>query len=682
MSNELLQRLISTASCLVATIMAFGLAPHVADAAYRPVTSRATIKLGEDERAVVTRIKIRVQGRGRSLACLNRGTKVFAGLLERTRRNVFLVPIPSQKITHRGQRLSRRGAATLCAAYLNAGLGSSSSSSSSVASSESSSQSSLSSSSMSQASSSASSTQQSSGQSSSTQTSSAQSSSQSSNSSASSSEFSSSSSAPSSSSTSSSMSSSQSSSVQSSSSSANSSQSSSSQSSSSSSSSSLSSSSQSSSSAASSGSIDQVYGLCTPQRLGLDTSNRWDLATNTYEGRRVFSNGDYLLVGRGAISFERVVFARATPDCTLRTTWGEQGVAVMHMPAGWPVVDGISRSVFPNDFRVTSDDKVIFTGHMPMLGSSTIAGNSFSFLGILAADGLPDPSAIDYPTFKVFQSDFAASMKLLVINEGAPEERWIALGSTFVGSALPGNPIWMFHTNGSFDSSVWPGGIGRSSLSFSPALNAGAITWNQTITAGGISGSSLVLRRYDLYTGAMVESFGNAGMASIDLSPLGATGGYMVGGVAKSDGSMIITVTLGEIRQPNARVVVAAIDATGNLLNDFGTAGLLIVGSPENLPPPSTAHPVVVQSDGKLLVFAASYLGQSDPSWTTQVSRYTSNGLVDTSYGTGGYVDLDLELASLGFTPRTGVIPPQMVLVQPDNHVVAGEGFRTWRMRP
>jgi uncharacterized delta-60 repeat protein len=101
--------------------------------------------------------------------------------------------------------------------------------------------------------------------------------------------------------------------------------------------------------------------------------------------------------------------------------------------------------------------------------------------------------------------------------------------------------------------------------------------------------------------------------------------------------------------------------SAGDIDTTFGTGGFRIEGS-------STALGALArQSDGKLVVVgsAPAAAGQDSEETRIQLTRYNTNGTIDTTFGTGGTVFTDAV---------PGSEAPQSILIQADGKIVIAEG--------
>ena len=144
-------------------------------------------------------------------------------------------------------------------------------------------------------------------------------------------------------------------------------------------------------------------------------------------------------------------------------------------------------------------------------------------------------------------------------------------------------------------------------------------------------------------TGALDGTFGTGGVSTIDFA-----GGRRDDGVAlviQPDGAIVVLgyawVDQQHLRD-GADVALARVSATGSPDGAFGTAGVVLQGFGKA----DWASSIVLLGDGSLLVSGASNTFAPDTDYNITSSegfllRFTSAGVLDATYGTGGVVWLD-----------------------------------------
>jgi uncharacterized delta-60 repeat protein len=117
-------------------------------------------------------------------------------------------------------------------------------------------------------------------------------------------------------------------------------------------------------------------------------------------------------------------------------------------------------------------------------------------------------------------------------------------------------------------------------------------------------------------------------------------------------------------------VPILAVAAPADLDRAFGLNGIVVTPAPGILG--SQISTLAVQSDGKIV--AGGLFDAGSTHFT--VWRYTGDGRIDTSFGTGGFVAVPVELATVVAIQRDGKI----VVVGPTNAVTQATGGRSFEI--
>jgi uncharacterized delta-60 repeat protein len=215
-----------------------------------------------------------------------------------------------------------------------------------------------------------------------------------------------------------------------------------------------------------------------------------------------------------------------------------------------------------------------------------------------------------------------------------------------------------YTTNGALDNTFGTGGIVTTDFGSSDDRGSSvAIQTDGKLVVAGISGignnPNVALARYTT-NGSLDLTFGTGGIVTTDF------GGYDDGGrsvAIQTDGKLVVAgwSDIGS----NYDFALVRYTTNGALDLTFGTGGIVTtpVGSGG-----AEAFSVVLQTDGKLVVAGFSFNGSTNSDFA--LVRYTTNGTLDLTFGTGGKVTTDI-----GSTGDVG----QSVAIQTDGKlVVAG----------
>lgn len=188
--------------------------------------------------------------------------------------------------------------------------------------------------------------------------------------------------------------------------------------------------------------------------------------------------------------------------------------------------------------------------------------------------------------------------------------------------------IARYNSDGSVDSTFGTFGTNKISNLGPGILSSIFLMDNGKILCTGSPnfGSNLIMR-FDS-TGAVDNSFGTNGVVQHSIPP-GVNFFYDFKSVMRSDGKIVSVAPtfLGSNNDKN--VVLSCFDTLGVLDTTFGTNGYYIdynfvIGADRE---------VVLQSDDKVIV-AQQNLNETE----IRVARYNTNGSIDSTYGTNGYI--------------------------------------------
>jgi uncharacterized delta-60 repeat protein len=226
-----------------------------------------------------------------------------------------------------------------------------------------------------------------------------------------------------------------------------------------------------------------------------------------------------------------------------------------------------------------------------------------------------------------------------------------------------------FNSDGSLDNGFGTGGTVMTTISFLSEARAVIIQPDGKILVGGIYHTGdfaniyhLVLARYNA-NGTLDNTFGTNGLAM----PEPAFSDELTDMVLQPDGKIVVGGAI-----PNnpptgmESFMVARFNSNGTLDNSFGTAGITVT----ELNQGSKIVDLSLLPDGKILAGGNSGIYEEpaiDDYMDMTLARYTSQGLLDSTFGTNGIV-------------TTNVVPGQpdflhAALVQPDGKIVAAGSY-------
>ena len=232
-----------------------------------------------------------------------------------------------------------------------------------------------------------------------------------------------------------------------------------------------------------------------------------------------------------------------------------------------------------------------------------------------AQGGQLDPS---FGTGGIVTTDFGDQINSNVASADAvalqTDGKILVVGGVPASNGFPAAAVVRYNTDGSVDTSFGVAGIATTSLIGS--FSAVAVQSDGKIVATGPFSLDITVARFTS-SGALDPTFGTAGIFTSGLN-------FNVGGSStvaiQSDGKILV-----------GNGVLLRLLTDGQIDSSFGTAGFADVVS-------HSTTSIALLSSGKILVGSAASL----------VSRYTSTGSLDTTFGING------QLASAG--PANGLL--------------------------
>jgi uncharacterized delta-60 repeat protein len=300
-----------------------------------------------------------------------------------------------------------------------------------------------------------------------------------------------------------------------------------------------------------------------------------------------------------------------------------------------------------NAVAIQADGKLVVVG-------TTYQDNDFSNEDFAVARYNPD-GTLD-KTFGAggkVQTDFpglAAVASSVVIQ---PDGKIVVAGGAFPLFTFLGDfKVVRYNSNGSLDTSFGDGGIvtttfPEGSYAFDVALQAdGKIIAAGTVfvdfNPGDSSDTDFALARYNP-DGTPDATFGNGGQVSTDFLGL-EDDAFSV--LIQPDGKI---VAVGSANDPATFYDFAAVRylSNGTIDTTFGVAGKVHTDfGDQNF---DRARSAALHSDGRI-VAAGFAISQNGGVQNFAVARYTSNGVLDTSFGTGGMTQIDFGNCCQGAT--------------------------------
>jgi uncharacterized delta-60 repeat protein/uncharacterized repeat protein (TIGR01451 family) len=192
-----------------------------------------------------------------------------------------------------------------------------------------------------------------------------------------------------------------------------------------------------------------------------------------------------------------------------------------------------------------------------------------------------------------------------------------------------------YRPDGALDTSFGSGGKVLTDFNFnSDRASAVTILSDGKILAGGASSHRPALARYNT-DGSLDTSFGAGGKAVVDFA-----GSQNMDALAvQPDGRILlagITTQSGQLVDMNFTVV--RFSANGSLDTTFGSGGQVIT---DFFGDSDVARAVVVQPDGRIIVAVGDTSSGSSTTRNFLVARYDTDGSLDLTFGSGGFAEAD-----------------------------------------
>ncbi|MFM8871303.1 MAG: hypothetical protein ACKOFD_06960, partial [Actinomycetota bacterium] len=210
----------------------------------------------------------------------------------------------------------------------------------------------------------------------------------------------------------------------------------------------------------------------------------------------------------------------------------------------------------------------------------------------------------------------------------------VAVGLSQTSSSSPNNNEWAiarFNANGTLDSSFGTGGKVRPTLTTgSDVLRGVALQSDGKIVVVG--NTQPVSNTYQFTVGRLnSDGTFDTTFDSDGLANLGAVDSYAFAVAIQPDQKIVVAgKAKANIADTTYDLVLARFESNGALDSTFGTSGVVTTQLSSSDETPAS---VLVQSDGKIVV--AAYGGPSS-SVDSYVLRYTSSGVLDTSFSSDG----------------------------------------------
>ncbi len=286
-----------------------------------------------------------------------------------------------------------------------------------------------------------------------------------------------------------------------------------------------------------------------------------------------------------------------------------------------------------NAMTIQSDGKIVVAGYANIAGGN---GRDFA-VARYNANGALDTS---------FSGDGKVTTH---IHDGNDKANAVAIDSNgkivVAGSSLNIISVVRYNADGTLDTGFSSDGKLTTQIGGSTSVdlaNAVAVQSDNKIVVAGISNSDPALVRYN-NDGSLDTTFGSGGKVTTSRSTFSTSTQRVEFNsiVIQSDGKIVAAGD--EFAGSDQDFALARYHANGTLDTSFGSGGTVVTdfGNTEDF-----AHSVALQANGKILVAGFSGVDSTDPYLLLErsnfaLARYTSAGLLDGRFGSGGKVITD-----------------------------------------
>lgn len=371
------------------------------------------------------------------------------------------------------------------------------------------------------------------------------------------------------------------------------------------------------------GFLDPTFGMC-----GIVTTNVGTNGSNGAHGIALQPDGKIIAVGGGAFHFALTRYDSAGALDNTFGTAGKVNTAVL----------GTGTNSWASAVKLQPDGKILVTGEI-YASEGVVRYNADGTLDNTFGSG----SGLAY-TSAVSNWDQRAQAIAL-----QADGKIVLAGYASGGSSVDYKMVAVrFTANGLIDNTFGTSGIASVYVnSFCKATGVAIQPDGKIVLAGwacNITDTAIALVRFDA-SGNLDNSFGTGGQVVTNLT----TGDDEAAAISlQSDGKIVVCGKSGN------NFAVLRYNTNGTPDASFGTAGVTLTSMATSN---NYAYSLGIQPDGKIVV-----AGQADLNFG--IARYNSNGLLDTSFGTGGKIITTINGSAFG------------VAIQPDGKIVSVGGVQ------
>ncbi|MCA1624575.1 MAG: FG-GAP-like repeat-containing protein [Acidobacteria bacterium] len=353
------------------------------------------------------------------------------------------------------------------------------------------------------------------------------------------------------------------------------------------------------------GDLDTTFGsggkVITPITEGLDYPTRV----------RIQPDGKIVTVGfnDGYGFYSPVSFlVRHNADGTVDNSFGTNGLVIVTSISGYDIPF--------TDFVILPDGKFLVTGNRYILSSETASLVIYRY----TANGTLDASFGTNGVITTSVGGYLSEQRIVL----QPDGKFVVACENYIYQSFYEVAVVRYNPNGTLDITFGTGGVTRTSIG-NRELRVREIlvqTDGKLLVAGFRFASPIdsVVLRYNP-NGTLDNSFGANGIVQTNIDNQST---YVRGMALQPDGKIIVNGY--SYRSSPWISFIARYNTNGTLDNTFGANGIVRITEF-----PLIGYALAIQQNGKILT-----AGQGNSNFA--ISRYNSNGTIDTSFGTNGVI--------------------------------------------
>ncbi len=263
-----------------------------------------------------------------------------------------------------------------------------------------------------------------------------------------------------------------------------------------------------------------------------------------------------------------------------------------------------------------------------------------------AAAGDLDPT---FGTAGMITTDINHSVDLAQAVAIQADGKLVVVGQTYKNNDFSGEDfvVTRYNTDGTLDNTFGSGGRVRTDFPGLAAVPSSVVIQpdGKIVVAGGAFPLFTFLGNFEVVrykpNGSLDRSFGNGGIVTTHFSE----GSYAFGVALQADGKIVAAGTVFVDFNPgegsDTDFALARYNPDGSLDTTFGNGGTVMT---DFFGMEDDAFSVLIQSDGKIVAVGSA----NNPAtyYDFAAARYLSNGTIDTAFGVGGKVSTDFGAAN------------------------------------